>query len=184
MSKPLSCDDLPSLLLVDDDVTFCDVLSRALAKRGFDVTVAHDADTAISIAEESPPEYAVVDLKMPGSSGLVLVKALKDLDSETRIVVLTGYASITTAVEAIKLGATHYLAKPADADEIVAGLDKGEGDPFQPINAGPLSVNRLEWEHIQKVLAENDGNISATARALKMHRRTLQRKLMKKPSKA
>ena len=184
MNKPVACDELPSLLLVDDDVTFCDVLSRALTKRGYDVTVAHDVDAAIAIAEASPPEYAVVDLKMPGPSGLLLVKALKDLDLETRIVVLTGYASIATAVEAMKLGAIHYLAKPADADEIANALNKDEGDPFMPINTDPLSVNRLEWEHIQKVLADNDGNISATARALKMHRRTLQRKLMKKPSKA
>lgn len=184
MSDPLLSDEFPSLLLVDDDATFCGVLSRALTKRGYDVTVAHDVDSAVSIAEASPPEYAVVDLKMPGSSGLVLVQALKKLDMETRIVVLTGYASITTAVEAIKLGAIHYLAKPADADEIVQALDKGEGDALMPISADPLSVNRLEWEHIQKVLADNDGNISATARALKMHRRTLQRKLMKKPSKA
>ena len=184
MSKPFSNGDLPSLLVVDDDVTFCEVLSRALAKRGYEVSVAHDVDAAITIAREYPPEYAVVDLNMPGASGLVLVKALKDLDLETRIVVLTGYASIATAVEAIKLGATHYLAKPADADEVVAALNKDEGDPLTPINANPLSINRLEWEHIQKVLTENDGNISATARALKMHRRTLQRKLMKKPGKA
>ena len=184
MSNTLSVDDSPSLLLVDDDVTFCEVLSRALTKRGFEVTVAHNVDSAITIAEAAPPEYAVVDLKMPGASGLVLVKALKDLDQETRIVVLTGYASIATAVEAIKLGAIHYLAKPADADEIVNALNKDEGDPQIPINDDPLSVNRLEWEHIQKVLADNDGNISATARALKMHRRTLQRKLMKRPSKA
>ena len=183
MSVPRKYDELPSLLLVDDDVTFCDVLSRALTKRGYDVSVAHDVVSGIAKAEASPPEYAVVDLKMPGESGLVLVKALKELDLETRIVVLTGYASITTAVEAIKLGAIHYLAKPADADEIVSALNKVEGDPLMPINADPLSVNRLEWEHIQKVLADNDGNISATARALKMHRRTLQRKLMKKPSK-
>jgi two-component system response regulator RegA len=94
---------------------------------------------------------------------------------------LTGYASVATAVEAIKLGATHYLAKPADADEIVAALYKVHGDEQFPISSNPLSVNRMEWEHIQKVLAEHDGNISATARALKMHRRTLQRKLAKKP---
>lgn len=183
MNQSMPCDELPSLLLIDDDVTFCQVLSQALVKRGFAVTVAHNVNTAIGIAEAFPPEYAVVDLKMPGPSGLELIKALKNLDLETRIVVLTGYASIATAVEAIKLGATHYLAKPADADEIVVALDKEQGDSSLPINDSPLSVSRLEWEHIQKVLAENDGNISATARALKMHRRTLQRKLMKKPNK-
>lgn len=183
MSHSLSQDELPSLLLVDDDETFCRVLARSLEKRKFAVTVVHNVESALEVARLSPPEYAIVDLKMSGPSGLVLVKALKELDAETRIVILTGYASIATAVEAIKLGATHYLAKPADTDEIIAVFDKNEGDPFLQINDGPLSVHRLEWEHIQKVLAENDGNISATARALKMHRRTLQRKLMKRPQK-
>jgi two-component system response regulator RegA len=127
-------------------------------------------------------KYAVVDLKMPGPSGLVLVKRLKELDAATRIVMLTGYASIATAVEAVKLGATHYLAKPADADEIVAAFHKSEGDEAAPLSSTPLSVERLEWEHIQRVMAEYEGNISATARALNMHRRTLQRKLAKYPS--
>jgi len=174
-------EDYPSLLLVDDDETFCRVLARALAKRGFAVTQAGDVDSALALAEANPPEYAVVDLKMPGLSGLVLVKRLKELDEETRIVMLTGFASIATAVEAIKLGATHYLAKPADADEIVAALHREGGDAEAPVTPQPLSVDRLEWEHIQKVLAEHQGNISATARALKMHRRTLQRKLAKHP---
>lgn len=173
--------DQPSLLLVDDDATFCAVLSQALRKRGFTVEIAHDVETAVQLAEHSPPEFAVIDLKMPGESGLALVQKLKKLDQETRIVMLTGYASIATAVEAIKLGATHYLAKPADADEILAALQRESGDSTVPIKAHPLSVERLEWEHIQKVLAENDGNISATARSLKMHRKTLQRKLSKKP---
>jgi len=181
MSFAIPQDELPSLLLVDDDVTFCKVLARALERRKFAVTVVHDVDAAIAAAKLSPPEYAIVDLKMSGPSGLVLVKALKELDPETRIVILTGYASIATAVEAIKLGATYYLAKPADTDEIVAVLDRDEGDPNLLISEDPLSVNRLEWEHIQKILAENEGNISATARALKMHRRTLQRKLLKRP---
>ena len=177
-------EELPSLLLVDDDVTFCKVLAIALKKRGFAVSVAPDVDTALLLAHDSPPEYAVIDLKMPGPSGLILVEKLKELDEQTLIVVLTGYASITTAVEAIKLGATHYLAKPADADEIVAALHKESGDAQIAINPSPLSVDRLEWEHIQKILAENQGNISATARALNMHRRTLQRKLTKKPVKS
>jgi len=138
-------------------------------------------ETASALAIANPPEYAVIDLKMPGPSGLVLVQRLKELDAETRIVMLTGYASIATAVEAIKLGATHYLAKPADADDIVAALMRSEGDPSLPVSDNPLSVDRLEWEHIQKVLNEHEGNISATARALKMHRRTLQRKLAKHP---
>ena len=173
-----------SLLLVDDDETFRQVLSRALEKRGFAVSCAADVEAASVLATENPPEYAVLDLKMPGPSGLVLVQRLTELDPETRIVMLTGYASIATAVEAIKLGATHYLAKPADADEIVAALMRSEGDPHLPVSGNTLSVDRLEWEHIQKVLSEHEGNISATARALKMHRRTLQRKLAKRPVRA
>ena len=172
----------PYLLLVDDDATFCEVLARALEKRGFTVNIAHDVVTACALAAASPPEYALIDLKMSGPSGLVLVKRLKELDGETRIVMLTGYASIATAVEAIKLGATHYLAKPADADEILAALLCSEGNPDLPVSDNPPSVERLQWEHIQKVLKEHDDNISATARALKMHRRTLQRKLAKRPT--
>lgn len=171
----------PSLLLVDDDDAFRRVLGRALEKRGFAVSAAADVESASALAQASPPEYAVIDLKMPGPSGLVLVQRLKELDAETRIVMLTGYASIATAVEAIKLGATHYLAKPADADEIVNALMQIAGNPDVAVSCDPLSVERLEWEHIQKVLAEYEGNISATARALKMHRRTLQRKLCKRP---
>ncbi|MEN6586280.1 MAG: response regulator transcription factor [Sulfuricella sp.] len=177
----LNNDDHPSLLLVDDDETFRRVLSKALTKRGFNVSVAQDVDAALLVAEENAPEYAVVDLKMPGPSGLVLVKRLKELDQETRIVMLTGFASIATAVEAIKLGATHYLAKPVDADQIIAAFEREGGDTETEVTAQPLSVDRLEWEHIQRVLAEHQGNISATARALKMHRRTLQRKLGKHP---
>lgn len=111
-----------SLLLVDDDITFCKVLKRALEKRGFSIAVANSVEEAIPMAESNPPEYAVVDLKMGGAPGLTLVKVLHQLDPNTRIVVLTGYASIATAVEAIKLGATQYLAKPANADEIVAAF--------------------------------------------------------------
>ena len=170
-----------SLLLVDDDHTFCEVLSRALSKRGFHLTVAHSVEQALPLASASPPEFAVVDLKMGGASGLVLIRALHELDPATRIVVLTGYASIATAVEAIKLGATQYLSKPANADEIVAAFGHSATTDL-PLSAQPSSINRLEWEHIQRVLQENQGNISATARALNMHRRTLQRKLGKLPS--
>ena len=174
---------LPGLLLVDDDRVFCTVLARALTKRGYEVALAHDVESALSLAMRNPPAYAIIDLKMPGPSGLTLVAKLKALDDQTRIVVLTGYASIATAIEAIKLGAVHYLAKPADADEILAALHRKESDVSTPINASPPSVNRIEWEHIQKILTENNGNISATARALRMHRRTLQRKLSKYPVK-
>jgi len=169
-----------SLLLTDDDPVFCQVLSRALEKRGYTVTVAHSVEQAMPLAQANPPEYAVVDLKMGGASGLALVRALHELDPATRIVVLTGYASIATAVEAIKLGATQYLAKPANADEIVAAFGHS-ANADAPFTAQTASVERLEWEHIQRVLHEHQGNISATARALDMHRRTLQRKLAKRP---
>lgn len=170
-----------SLLLVDDDATFCKVLRRALEKRGFSVSVAHSVEEAIPVAEGNPPEFAIVDLKMGGAPGLALVKVLHELDPNTRIVVLTGYASIATAVEAIKLGATQYLAKPANADEIVAAFGHTASSDV-PIRAQPTQIENLEWEHIQRVLHENDDNISATARALNMHRRTLQRKLAKPPA--
>ncbi|MFZ2725661.1 MAG: response regulator transcription factor [Methylococcaceae bacterium] len=173
--------DRPRLLLVDDDSVFCGVLKTALEKRNYDVMVANDVRTGIALAEQDLPEYAVIDLRIGYESGLELVKKLISLDANTQIVMLTGFASIATAVEAIKLGATHYLTKPANADEIVAALHKNEGDSSVSISENPLSVKRLEWEHLQKVLMQHDGNISAAARALNMHRRTLQRKLDKKP---
>jgi two-component system response regulator RegA len=175
--------DKPRLLLVDDDETFCTVLKKALEKRNYEVLIAHDVETGMMLAENFLPEYAVIDLRIGHESGLELVKKLISLDDNTACVVLTGFASIATAVEAIKLGAIHYLTKPANADEIVIALQKNEGDSSVMISENPLSVKRLEWEHLQKVLMQNDGNISAAARALNMHRRTLQRKLDKKPVK-
>ncbi len=172
-----------NLLLVDDDPTFCRVLGLALSRRGFSVVTAHGSAAALEQARIEPPAYAIVDLNLAGDSGLGLIPDLLALDPTIRIVVLTGYASIATAVEAIKLGAVHYLAKPADADQILAALAATAGDPTIPVNARPLSVNRLEWEHIQRVLRDNDGNISATAQPLGMHRRTSQRKLAKRPTK-
>ena len=174
----------PSILLVDDDPLFRQVLARALGRRGYAVSAAGSVDEALRRVAEVAPEFAVVDLKMPGDSGLVLIKVLLEVDPNTRIVMLTGYASITTAVEAIKLGAINYLVKPADTEQILAALGRSEGDAEAPVAALPLSVNRLEWEHIQRVLAQHQGNISATARALNMHRRTLQRKLDKRPVRA
>lgn len=171
------------LLLVDDDATFCRVLGLALSRRGFTVATAHDRATALQLAQGTTLDYAVVDLNLAGDSGLSLIPQLLALDSMTRIVVLTGYASIATAVEAIKLGAMNYLAKPADADQVLAAFAAASGNPATLVSPRPLSVNRLEWEHIQRVLRENDGNISATARQLGMHRRTLQRKLAKRPVK-
>ena len=172
---------LPILLLVDDDKVFCKVLKAALERRGFEVLVAHNLEKGIALAEQYMPEYAVIDLRVGHDSGLELIKKLISLDANTACVMLTGFASIATAVEAIKLGAIHYLTKPTNADEIVKALSKNAGDPGVAINKNPLSAKRLEWEHLQKILLQHDGNISAAARALNMHRRTLQRKLEKKP---
>jgi two-component system, response regulator RegA len=174
--------DRPSLLLVDDDNLLCDALVSTLSIRGFDVTTAPSARVAIAAATACPPAYAVIELKLPDASGLKLVSSLIALDAHTRIVVLTGYGSIATAVEAIKLGATYYLTKPADADQIVVALNRDAGDDQVPVSCKPMSISRLEWEHIERVLREHKSNISETARALSMHRRTLQRKLAKRPA--
>lgn len=174
----------PHLLVVDDDATFNRVLSRALGQRGYTVFSAQDSDKALALAREHEPEYIVLDLNIGGESGLRLIRPLLDANPDARILVLTGYASITTAVEAVKLGATQYLAKPADVASILRALTTGEAPAHNDAPDAPMSVSRLEWEHLQRVLAEHDGNISATARALRMHRRTLQRKLSKKPSQA
>ena len=173
--------DQPTLLLVDDDKVFCKVLKAALERRNFEVLVAHNLEKGLALAEQHLPEFAVIDLRIGHESGLELVKKLISLDANTVCVMLTGFASIATAVEAIKLGAIHYLTKPTNADEIVKALSKNEGDAGVAINRNPLSAKRLEWEHLQKILLQHDGNISAAARALNMHRRTLQRKLEKKP---
>ncbi len=174
-------EDNPKLLLVDDDETFCSVLKSALERRSYDVIVANNVKDGIFQAEKNIPEYAVIDLRIGHESGLELVKKLISLDDNTQIVMLTGFASIATAVEAIKLGAVHYLTKPANTDEIVSALHKNDGDSTVLISENPLSVKRLEWEHLQKVLMQHEGNISSAARALNMHRRTLQRKLDKRP---
>jgi len=171
----------PHLLLVDDDATFTRVMARAMSRRGLRVSVAGSADEGLSLAREDLPDYAVVDLKMDGDSGLVLLPKLLELDPEMRVVILTGYSSIATAVEAIKRGACNYLCKPADADDVLTALLSEHADLDSLVPENPMSVDRLQWEHIQRVLAEHDGNISATARALGMHRRTLQRKLQKRP---
>jgi two-component system response regulator RegA len=173
--------DQRRLLIVDDDETFREVLARAMGRRGYAVRTAGDFDSALRAAGEVAPSHALVDLRMPGASGLKLIPALKESAPSVRIVVLTGYASIATAVEAIKLGAIQYLAKPVDAAEIDSAFSHAPGVRDMEPEIAPLSVERLEWEHIQKVLAEHAGNVSATARALGMHRRTLQRKLGKRP---
>jgi len=182
-STPSRAHTMPTLLIADDDAVFRDVLARAMTKRGFAVTTAVDSASALEAAAVAPPAFAVVDLKMPGASGLQLVEALHRRAPAARIVVLTGYASIATAVEAVKLGAIDYLPKPATPDEVVAALNRAAPDSAIDVDAPPASVDRVEWEHIQRVLAEHAGNVSATARALRMHRRTLQRKLAKRPVK-
>lgn len=169
-----------TMLLVDDDEVFVSVMARALEKRGFDVYTAAGVDDAEGLLDRHHFDKALIDLKMDGRSGLALIQTLTQRQPKCRAVMLTGYSSITTAVEAIRLGAHNYLCKPASIKEVLEAFDvQGSTDIDIPDN--PPSVERVEWEHIQKVLAENAGNISATARALGMHRRTLQRKLLKKP---
>jgi len=170
------------LLLVDDDDRFRRALSRALGRRGMTVVEARSAGQGLARARRTPPARALVDLRLEGANGLRLVRALMGrLRPAPRIVVLTGYASVATAVEAIKLGAVQYLAKPAEPDDILAAFHDYGGDPQVPAGASPMSPRRLEWEHIQRVLRDHGGNVSAAARALGMHRRTLQRKLRKRP---
>jgi two-component system response regulator RegA len=173
------------LLLVDDDATFVRVLARALGSRGFEVITATSFDEARALARRHHPRYCVLDLKLGEDNGLRLIPELHTLVPDIRVLLLTGYASIATAVEAIKRGAHDYLAKPVDADAVVRALLDGDNDsddndvPDAPEQ--PLALRRLEWEHIQRTLLECGGNISETARRLGMHRRTLQRKLEKHP---
>ncbi len=168
-------------MIVDDDPAFGQVLQRAFTKRGFETQYAATEEQALELAQQQNFNKALLDLKLAQTSGLALIGKLKQLQPPLEIVMLTGYSSINTAVEAIKLGAINYLCKPADADEILAAFRQPQGDVDSAIATTPPSVDRLEWEHIQKVLSEHEGNISATARALGMHRRTLQRKLQKRP---
>lgn len=170
------------LLIVEDDHDHCYVLQRAFEKRGYAVRSANSVPQALATLDDWRARYAVIDLRLPGASGLTLVPRLRGADPEMRIVVMTGYASIATAVEAIKLGAVHYLTKPVDASMIEAAFHHATGDANTPLRPQPVSVYRLAWEHIHGVLADHHGNISAAARALGMHRRTLQRKLGKFPS--
>jgi two-component system response regulator RegA len=169
-----------SLLIVDDDEPFRTRLVRAFTDRGFDVAGAGNFDEAMDAARRDSPELALVDLRLPGKSGLDVVQGLKTIDVTTNIVVLTGYGSIATAVESMKCGATSYLTKPVDADQIAAAFAPA---PRDGAIATPVqTLARVEWEHIQRVLADCDGNVSQAARLLGIHRRSLQRKLAKDPS--
>jgi two-component system, response regulator RegA len=173
--------ELLRLLLVDDDPVFSSVLAKALRKRGYKVSVARDCESAVATAGREPPECVVMDLRLPDGSGLSLIKVLLALDPRMRVVMLTGYASIATAIEAVKLGAFYYLAKPCNVEDIVAALSRDREASCTPVCEKPLSVHRLEWEYINRVLRGNNGNVTATARELRMDRRTLQRKLNKHP---
>ena len=170
-----------TLLVVDDDAAFRTRLVRALNSRGFSATAAASYDEALALARSDTPECALVDLKLPGRSGLDVVRDLKALDATTMVVVLTGYGSIATAVQSVKLGADSYLTKPVDADQIVAAFGERPIDEEPPGSPAVQTLARVEWEHIQRVLADCDGNISQAARLLGIHRRSLQRKLLKYP---
>ena len=184
-------DSLPSLLLVDDDEVFRKRLARAMSSRGYAVREAATIEDATIAAREDSPELALVDLRLPstasqGASGLDVVRSLKEIDPTTNVVVLTGYGSIATALEAVRLGATHYLTKPVDVDEILAAFARRDAPdtPFVSERGDDQvpSLARVEWEHIQRVLTDCQGNVSKAARLLGVHRRSLQRKLGKMPT--
>jgi two-component system response regulator RegA len=174
-----------SLLIVEDDDVLRQQLMRTFLQRGFEVQSAGTAEEAARLAREDPPELALIDLRIGTDNGLDLIPMLRELDPGTRIVVLTGYGSIATAVEAVRRGAVHYLTKPADADQILAAFQRDAGQPgdeARPLQ--PMSLDRVEWEHINRVLVDCGGNVSEAARRLQVHRRTLQRKLSKYPAKS
>ncbi len=174
----------PIILLVDDDTAFATALARGFERRGYAIRLAGDAETAMAALAPRTPEYAVIDLCLPGGSGLALIRRLRSAAPGIRIVMLTGYGSIASAVGAVKLGADGYLTKPVMVDEVLAALERSDEVDLDTVESLPHvvpSVYRVEWEHIHRVLAEQDGNISESARLLGMHRRTLQRKLSKHP---
>lgn len=173
----------PRILVIDDDAVFAGVLSRSLQRRGFEAEAAGSTAAALQALQHFAPTHAVLDLMLGTEDGLIALQHLLQRKPDLVVLLLTGYASIATAVEAIKRGARNYLAKPVDAAAVLRALEllpAGAG-AAAPVEPRPLPWNRIEWEHIQRVLADNDGNVAATARALGMHRRTLQRKLAKRP---
>lgn len=167
-----------TLLIVDDDTTFLGRLGRAMERRGFAVTQADSVAGGVDAVREAPPRYAVVDLRLGDGSGLDVVAAIRERRPEARVVILTGYGNIATAVAAVKAGAVDYLTKPADADSVEAALMQLDDGPPPPPEQ-PMSADRVRWEHIQRVYEQCDRNVSETARRLRMHRRTLQRILAK-----
>ena len=168
------------LLVVEDDAGFARTLKRSFERRNYQVVITAGLEELRQVLQEKSPGYAVVDLKLGGASGLACVEALHSHDPAMLIVVLTGFASIATAVEAIKLGASHYLAKPSNTDDIEAAFSKAEGNVDTEVVNRPTSIKTLEWERIHQTLIETDFNISEAARRLGMHRRTLARKLEKR----
>jgi two-component system response regulator RegA len=183
MAESLNIGPDPSLLLVDDDEIFLNRLGRAMEKRGFEVFRASSIADARVIVEKNPPAYAVVDLRLEDGNGLDVVDALREARADARIIVLTGYGAIATAVAAVKMGATDYLSKPADADDVVRAHLANASEPLPPPPESPMSADRVRWEHIQRVFEQCDRNVSETARRLHMHRRTLQRILAKRSPK-
>ena len=169
----------PSLLIVDDDEPFLRRLGRAMEKRGFEVETANSVAAGRAAAVARPPAYAVVDLRLDDGNGLDVVECIRERREDSRIVVLTGYGAIATAVAAVKIGATDYLSKPADANDVTAALLAPEGE-MPPPPTDPMSADRVRWEHIQRVYELCGRNVSETARRLNMHRRTLQRILAKR----
>ena len=181
LQPPLS--DAPSILIVDDDATLRERLAAACRARGLDARTAGSYEEARKLALADPPELAVVDLRMPGPSGLDLIRELKAIDPQTKIVVLTAYGSIATTIDAMKLGAIYYLQKPADADDVLAAFSRdaapAPGEKVTEFSAP--SLERVRWEHINRVLTDCEGNVSEAARRLGLHRRSLQRMLQKYP---
>ncbi len=171
----------PDLLLVDDSDIFRRRLARALSDRGYEVRMASNYDEAMAAVDEHAPEMAVIDLRMPGPSGLELLRDMRKAAPSVEAVVLTGYGSIATAIDAVRLGAVNYVQKPADADDLLAAFEHAACKPLEAVDHDydAPSLARAEWEHIQRVLRDCGGNISETARRLGIHRRTLQRKLDK-----
>lgn len=174
---------MEKILVIDDDEAFCRTLARSLERHGMQAFMAHNAEEALASAKAYRPEKAVLDLRLGDDSGIQLIQPLLEIAPGMQIVVLTGFASLTTAVQAIKLGAINYLAKPVNVQSILKAFEEEMSEEVDEESAdfSPTPLKQLEWEHIQRVLEENDGNISSTARQLGMHRRTLQRKLQKRP---
>ncbi len=171
------------LLIIEDDKSLAQVLQKRLSSQGFEVEICHDKTQALLLARKWSPTHVLLDMKLDADNGLSLIQPLKQTIPDSTLVLLTGFASIATAVEAIRLGADNYLAKPADTQTILQALNMQSSDLEELIDEEqPMSTKRVEWEHIQQVLTANNGNVSATARQLGMHRRSLQRKLAKKPT--